>query len=146
MPNNLGNLVNLRTLIIGLKLVKLVPEPVLALTGLQALSIAFCKLTRMPPGLAAMTNLRELNLQGNSGLIVRSLSIHLQQSLCHGLQTSPRLLLELASVIVFSVRLPMPPLRMLHVSLSCGGPAMLHAGKVSGGPCQVGSLPSGLRV
>ena len=70
MPNNLANLVNLRTLLLGLKLVKVLPQPVLALTGLEHLSVAFCKLSRVPPELTGMRNLRELHLKGNSGLIV----------------------------------------------------------------------------
>ena len=70
MPNNLANLVNLRTLLLGMKLVKVLPQPVLALTGLEHLSVAFCKLSRVPPELTAMRNLRELHLKGNSGLIV----------------------------------------------------------------------------
>ena len=70
MPNNLANLVNLRTLLLGLKLIKVLPQPVLALTGLEHLSVAFCKLSRVPPELTAMRHLRELSLKGNSGLIV----------------------------------------------------------------------------
>lgn len=70
VPNNLANLVNLRTLLLGFKLIKVLPQPVLALTALEHLSVAFCKLSRVPPELTAMRHLRELHLKGNSGLIV----------------------------------------------------------------------------
>ena len=68
VPNNLGKLTNLRTLAIGTKLVKSIPEPVLQLTGLEELAITFCKLQRLPSNLAAMHRLRCLNLQGNPWL------------------------------------------------------------------------------
>ena len=68
MPNNLGKLTNLRTLAIGHKLVKAIPEPVLQLTGLEELAITYCKLQRLPSNLAAMQRLRCLNLQGNPWL------------------------------------------------------------------------------
>lgn len=68
----MGNLVNLRTLIIGLKVMKTIPEPLLQLTGLEQLSITFCKLQRLPSSLTAMQHLRTLNLQGNPGLVVLS--------------------------------------------------------------------------
>lgn len=71
MPNNLGRLTNLRSLAIGHKLVKSIPEPILQLTGLEELSITFCKLQRLPASLAAMGRLRSLNLQGNPWLQVR---------------------------------------------------------------------------
>ena len=73
VPDNLSALVNLRTLILGMKVVKAVPEPILALTGLEQLSITFCRLARAPVQLAGMRHLRELNLKGNSGLIVRAM-------------------------------------------------------------------------
>lgn len=68
VPNNLGKLTNLRTLAIGHKLVKSIPEPVLQLTGLEELAITYCKLQRLPSNLAAMHRLRCLNLQGNPWL------------------------------------------------------------------------------
>jgi hypothetical protein len=71
VPNNLGRLTNLRSLAIGHKLVKSIPEPILQLTGLEELSITFCKLQRLPASLAAMGRLRSLNLQGNPWLQVQ---------------------------------------------------------------------------
>ena len=71
VPDNLSALVSLRTLLLGMKVVKAVPEPILALTGLEQLSITFCRLARAPVQLAGMHCLRELSLKGNSGLIVR---------------------------------------------------------------------------
>lgn len=71
MPDNLGRLVNLRTLIVGLKTVKKVPEPILQLTRLESLAITFCRLAHLPAEIAAMRNLRALNVQGNPGLSVR---------------------------------------------------------------------------
>ncbi len=73
MPDNLGRLTNLRTLIVGLKTVKAIPEPILQLTALESLAITFCKLQRLPCGVAAMTNLRALSLQGNPGLAVSNI-------------------------------------------------------------------------
>lgn len=70
VPDNFSRLINLRTLVIGLKTVKAIPEPILQLTGLESLAITFCKLQRLPSGVAAMTNLRTLSLQGNPGLAV----------------------------------------------------------------------------
>ncbi|CAL5223489.1 g6014 [Coccomyxa viridis] len=71
VPNNLGKLTNLRTLAIGHKLVKAIPEPVLQLTGLEELAITYCKLQRLPSNLAAMHRLRCLNLQGNPWLQIQ---------------------------------------------------------------------------
>jgi hypothetical protein len=68
----MSSLTNLRTLAIGLKVMKTIPEPLLQLTGLESLSITFCRLQRLPKGLTAMHRLRELNLQGNPGLSVCS--------------------------------------------------------------------------
>ncbi len=72
VPDNLGRLTNLRTLLVGLKTVKAIPEPILQLTGLDSLAITFCKLQRLPASVAAMRNLRSLCLQGNPGLAVSS--------------------------------------------------------------------------
>ncbi|KAK9918587.1 hypothetical protein WJX75_005176 [Coccomyxa subellipsoidea] len=71
VPDNFSRLINLRTLVIGLKTVKAIPEPILQLTGLESLAITFCKLQRLPSGVAAMTNLRTLSLQGNPGLAIQ---------------------------------------------------------------------------
>ena len=74
VPNNLGKLTNLRSLAIGHKLVKSMPEPVLQLTGLEELAITYCKLQKLPSNLAAMHRLHSLNLQGNTWLQVVALS------------------------------------------------------------------------
>jgi hypothetical protein len=89
VPDNLSALVNLRTLILGLKVVKAVPEPLLALTRLEQLAITFCRLARAPPALARMRHLRELNLKGNSGLIVRAPSLGFSHSPCHAFYCTP---------------------------------------------------------
>ncbi len=85
MPNNLGKLTNLRTLAIGHKLVKAIPEPVLQLTGLEELAITYCKLQRLPSNLAAMHRLRCLNLQGNPWLQVGSFARFMLSGLPWGL-------------------------------------------------------------
>ena len=71
VPNKLGKLTELRELSFQHKLIKSIPEPVLQLTALEALTITFCKLQRLPSTLGAMHRLCSLNLQGNPWLQVR---------------------------------------------------------------------------
>ena len=75
VPNKLGKLTELLELSFQHKLIKSIPEPVLQLTALQALTITFCKLQRLPSTLGAMHRLRSLNLQGNPWLQVKFTSV-----------------------------------------------------------------------
>ncbi|CAL8471537.1 g11079 [Coccomyxa elongata] len=119
VPDNLGRLTNLRTLVVGLKTVKAIPEPILQLTGLESLAITFCKLQRLPASVAAMRNLRTLCLQGNPGLAIQESEEWAQMGCLETLTLSDIANLSPKSSFLAIARLP----ALMRVSLKGSMPA-----------------------
>jgi len=65
LPENIGDLKNLKTLNLSVCGLKKLPKSICELTRLEALDLSSNKLTRLPENLGNLTRLKELNLNAN---------------------------------------------------------------------------------